>query len=94
MDPANPNLFYQWTVDPVSGVPPIEVGGATTYSAGFITPVVSSPTLMTVRFAASSSSISLSAAGTYTATGLVQVVPGMGACQPIDSSSKIPFPGY
>ena len=94
MDPANPNLFYQWTVDPLGGGSPIEVGGATTSLAGFITPVVSSPTLMTVRFAASSDPISTSTPGNYTATALVQVVPGMGSCQPIDSASTIPFPSY
>jgi hypothetical protein len=32
--------------------------------------------------------------GNYTATALVQVVPGMGSCQPIDSASTIPFPSY
>jgi len=94
IDPAHPNLIYQWTVDPVPGALPIEVGGANTSSAGFITPVVTSPTLMTVRFAASSNPISSGVPSDYTATALVQVMPGMGSCQPISSTSLIPFPGY
>lgn len=94
LDPANPNLFFQWTLDTVAGALPIVVGGANTYSAGFITPAVTIPTLMTVRFEASSSPIAPSAQGNYKATALVQVVPGLTSCQPVDSSSGISFPGY
>jgi len=78
----------------MAGSSPIEVGGANTYSAGFIPPATDSTTLMTVRFTASSSPISSNAPDNYKATALIQVVPGMGPCKPIDSSSLIPFPGY
>lgn len=73
IDISNPNLFFKWSV--VEG-PNVVLGGDNTFYAGFVAPVVSTPTSLRLRFATGYAPITETNPGTYFVDALVMLLPG------------------